>query len=86
MKLIRVLALMLLVLAGATARAADEPAATVPNPATLPGDWWTYFEPKEPIDDETLQKRVIAANSWPGSCVAPDRRRKPKTPPPSRAT
>ena len=64
MKLIRVLALMLLVLTVVTARAADEPAATVPNPAMLPGDWWTYFEPKEPIDDEALQKRVTAANRF----------------------
>jgi len=64
MMLMRVLALVFLALAGWPAWAADEPAPTVPDPATLPGDWWTYYEPKTAIDDETLQKRVNAADKF----------------------
>jgi len=64
MKLMRVLALLLLVLAGSAVRAGDDTAPAVPNPASLPGDWWTYFEPKEAIDDETLTKRVAAASKF----------------------
>lgn len=64
MKLIRLLALLLLMLSGAYVSAADEPPPAVPNPATLPGDWWTYFEPKEPIDDEALKKRVTTADKF----------------------
>ena len=64
MRLLRVLALVLLVLGGWSAWAVEEPAATVPDPAALPGDWWTYFEPKTAIDEETLQKRVTAASKF----------------------
>lgn len=64
MKLITLPGLFLLALFGGLAHGADEPAASIPDPATLPGDWWSYFEPKEPIDSEMLQKRVAEAKKF----------------------
>ena len=60
----RLLGFVLLVLLASLAQGADEPAASVPDPVVLPSDWWTYFEAKEPIDDETLQKRVETAKKF----------------------
>jgi len=61
---IRLLGFVLLALFAALAHSADEPAVSVPDPVVLPSDWWTYFEAKEPIDSETLQKRVDTAKSF----------------------
>ena len=55
--------LLLILLAGAV-HAADEAAVDVPDPAALPADWFSYFEPKEPLDEETLGKRVITAKTF----------------------
>lgn len=52
---------LLLVLAAAIVNGDEPPAPTLPDPADLSGDWWTYFEPREPLDAEALQKRVAAA-------------------------
>jgi len=61
MTLARLLGFVLLTLLVSLAYGADEPAASVPDPVVLPGDWWSYFEPKEAIDSETLQSRVETA-------------------------
>ena len=60
----RLFGFVLLVLLASLAQGADEPAASVPDPVVLPSDWWTYFEAKEPIDDETLRKRVQTAKKF----------------------
>ena len=61
MTLIRLSGLLLLLWLAGPLHAADEPAAEIPDPAALPADWWSYFEPKEPLDAEALAKRVSAA-------------------------
>ncbi|MGB5299325.1 MAG: hypothetical protein WBN48_11410, partial [Thiogranum sp.] len=60
----RLLAFVLLALLASLAHGADESTVSVPDPVVLPSDWWTYFEAKEPIDDETLQKRVETAKKF----------------------
>jgi small-conductance mechanosensitive channel len=47
--------LMLLLLLGFSVAAAD---IAPPDPARLKAEWWSYFEPAEPIEDELLRTRV----------------------------
>lgn len=61
MKAIGLLGLVLLTQSAGLSWGADEPPARVPDAVVLPGDWWSYFEPKEPLDSEALQKRVETA-------------------------
>lgn len=62
--LIRLSSLLLLLWFAWPLHAADEPAAGIPDPAALPADWWSYFEPKEPLDAEALANRVSAAKTF----------------------
>ena len=64
MRLTRLIGAVLLILLAGPVYAADAPAPGVPDPAVLPGDWWSYFEPKEALDAEALQKRVDAARKF----------------------
>ena len=47
--------LMLLLLFACSVAAAD---IAPPDPARLKAEWWSYFEPAEPIEDELLRTRV----------------------------
>ncbi len=47
--------LMLLLLLGCSVVAAD---IAPPDPARLKAEWWSYFEPAEPLEEDVLQTRV----------------------------
>lgn len=64
MTAIRLLLVLFLIPLSGLVCGADEPAASLPDPVDLPGDWWTYFEPKQAIDAETLQKRADSAKTF----------------------
>lgn len=65
MKLVGRLLTCLLLLAGSHAYCEEAPAPVViPDPAVLSADWWTYFEPKEPLSDEAARERLDSARTF----------------------
>ncbi len=60
---LRILFVLLLALA-APAVPAEDPPPPVPDPQKLAADWWTYFDPKEPLDAEQARQRVTDAQTF----------------------
>ncbi len=60
--MLRLLIGLLLALGLSSAVGEDTPPA-VPDPQKLSGDWWTYFEPAEPLDEQTRSQRVSEAQT-----------------------
>jgi small-conductance mechanosensitive channel len=61
MKIYQIITLLLYFTLGTLNANAATPAA--PDPSTLTADWWTYLEPKEPLDSTALVERVAAIES-----------------------
>ena len=61
MKLYPLIAILLVITLSPLSAGAAAPAA--PDPSRLAADWWTYFEPKEPLDSAALSERVAAMHA-----------------------
>jgi len=66
MKLVKLLLVLLFTL-GTAIVSAEEPPPAVPDPQNLAADWWTYFEPKEPLDTDKYRQRLDAAQTFIGA-------------------
>lgn len=62
--LIRTLIWVLLMQLSGLVLAEEGAAANVPDPLSLPGDWWTYFEPRDALDNDQFAARVDKARAF----------------------
>ena len=60
MKIYQLIAVLLIVTLGPLS--AEAAAPTAPDPS-LAAAWWSYFEPKEPLDSAALSERVAAIDT-----------------------
>ena len=60
--MIRPVIALLLVL-GLSSAVAEDTTPTVPDPQKLSADWWTYFEPAEPLKEQNRDQRISEART-----------------------
>lgn len=53
-----ILAALLLLICSGSVHAEDAQAIAAPDPISLSADWWSYIEPKEPLDEVTFREHV----------------------------